>query len=104
MDSRTPALLLCLGLTACVQPQTDCANIARWIELGAATRMTPPADGSRDDEYAAAIAARLEVKEQLDEHEMRFAKSLEEKLNEPAEGDYAAIYAVCRQWETGNYR
>ncbi len=95
-----PALL---GLAGCAQPATDCANVAAWMETSIKTRGTPPADGSRDAEYAEAIAARLKIKGRLNEHELQFATSLEKQIANPDTTNYAALYALCRKWEMGNY-
>ena len=91
------------GLAGCMQPATDCPSVAAWTELGLQTRETPPADGSKDAEYAAAIEERLKVKQRLNPHELRFAQSLERELANPSEIGYAELYALCRKWETGNY-
>ena len=92
-----------LGFTGCAQPATDCTNVAAWMELSIQTRVSPPPDGSRDAEYADAIAARLKTKERLNEHELQFATSLEKQIANPDTTNYAALYALCRKWETGNY-
>jgi len=92
-----------LGFTGCAQPATDCTNVAAWMELSIQTRGTPPVDGSRDEEYAEDIAARGKVKQRLNEHELQFASSLEKQIANPDTTNYAALYALCRKWETGNY-
>jgi hypothetical protein len=96
-----------LSLVACAPPpaapRTDCARVTSWIQLALQTRETPPADGSQDETYEKAVAEKKRVQETLSEHERKFAESLQTKLNNPGPQDYAAIYALCRKWESGNY-
>lgn len=95
------ALLACAPPPAA--PSTDCAKVTHWIQLAIQTRETPPADGSQDEVYEAALAEKKKVADTLSQHERRFAESLQIKLNDPGPQDYAAIYALCRKWESGNY-
>jgi hypothetical protein len=96
-----------LSLAACAPPpaapMTDCARVASWVQAAIQTKDAPPADGSQDEAYEAAVAQKKKVQDALTEHERKFAESLQTKLNNPGPQDYAAIYALCRKWESGNY-
>ncbi len=99
--------LFALSIAACAPPpatpKTDCARVTSWVQAAIETKDAPPADGSRDAAYEAAIAEKKKLQGELSEHERRFAESLQTKLNNPGPNDYAAIYALCRKWESGNY-
>jgi hypothetical protein len=96
------SLLTLLALTGCSPPATDCAKVARWIELGIQTRTLSP-DGTNDANYASAIEERKLVKEKMSEHDLRFAETFQKQLNDPGKDSYAPIYAICRKWESGAY-
>ena len=91
------------SVAGCVQPATDCINVAAWMDLSLQTRETPPADGSKDAEYTEAVAARSEIKKRLNEHELNFAMPLVKQFTKDNTTNYAVLYALCRKWETGNY-
>lgn len=95
-------LVMVLVLSACSKASTDCANVARWIELGIQTHDLSP-DGTDDAAYAAAIEERNAIKAKLSDHDLRFAETFQTQLNDPGRDSYAPIYAVCRKWETGEY-
>lgn len=107
MRAILPLPVVVLGLAACAPPPaapaTDCARVAAWIQAAIQTRDAPPEDGSKDQEYEAAVAEKKKVQDALTAHERKFAESLQTKLNAPGPQDYAAIYALCRKWESGNY-
>ena len=90
-------------LAGCAQPATDCVKVAAWIEMGIQTKDSPQPDDVGDQRYADTIAKRVRIKEQMSEHEHRFAETFQNQLNNAAVDDYAAIYALCRKWETGDY-
>ena len=94
-----------LGIAGCAPPPpaTDCAKVTTWIQASIRTKDVPPADGSKDQEYEAAVADKRRIQDAFTEHERKFAESLQTKLNDPGPQDYAAIYALCRKWESGNY-
>jgi hypothetical protein len=100
---RVLAVVSATLLAGCAPPgpATDCAKVSSWIQLAVRTAEAPPADGSKDADYEAAVADKQKI--QLTEHERRFAESLQTKLTNPGPQDYAAIYALCRKWESGNY-
>jgi hypothetical protein len=105
MRTMPPLTILILAVAACAPPPqaADCARVTTWIQASIQTQNAPPEDGSKDQEYEAAVAEKRKLQDALSEHERKFAESLQTKLNNPGPQDYALIYALCRKWESGNY-